>query len=136
MLFDRGHPVCAAAALENLRIIEAEGLVERVRDDIGPYFTQGWQSLLDHEVVGEAANVGLMGGLQLTADKATRKRFDKPDDIGAMVRNHCLDNGLVMRATGDRMLASPALTISRGEVDQIIETLRKGLNHLRDTTEV
>lgn len=47
-----GHPVCAAAALENLRIIEDEGLVERVRDDIGPYFAEGWKSLTDHEVVG------------------------------------------------------------------------------------
>ena len=128
-----GHPVCAAAALENLRIIEEEGLVERVRDDIGPYFRQGWQSLLDHEMVGEAVNVGLIGGLQLTADKATRKRFEKPDEIGTLVRNHCLENGLVMRATGDRMLASPALTISRSEVDQIISILRKGLDHLRDT---
>jgi putrescine aminotransferase len=128
-----GHPVCAAAALENIRIIEEEGLVERVRDDIGPYFTQGWQSLLDHELVGEAVNVGLMGGLQLTTDKATRRRYEKPDDIGALVRNHCLENGLVMRATGDRMLASPALTISRSEVDQVIEILRRGLDHLRDT---
>ncbi len=130
-----GHPVCAAAALENIRIIEDEGLVERVRDDIGPYFSQGWKSLTDHELVGEAVNVGLMGGLQLAADKATRRRFAKPDDIGTAVRNHCLANGLVMRATGDRMLASPALTISRSEVDQIIETLRKGLDHLRDTPE-
>lgn len=128
-----GHPVCAAAALENLRIIEDEGLVERVRDDIGPYFRKGWESLLSHELVGEAVNVGLMGGLQIAADKTIRKRFDKPDDVGMLVRNHCLENGLVMRATGDRMLASPPLTISRGEVDQIIETLRKGLDYLRDT---
>lgn len=84
-------------------------------------------------MVGEAANVGLMGGLQLTADKATRRRFEKPDDIGVIVRNHCLENGLVMRATADRMLASPALVISRAEVDQIVETLRNGLDHLRDT---
>ncbi len=85
--------------------------------------------------MGEAVNVGLMGGLQITVDKATRRRFGKPDDVGITVRNHCLANGLVMRATGDRMLASPALTISRSEVDEIIETLRKGLDHLRDTRE-
>ena len=128
-----GHPTCAAAALENIRILEDEGLVERVRDDIGPYFTKAWQSLADHEIVGEAVNVGLMGGLQLAVDKTTRQRFAKPDDVGIVVRNHCLENGLVMRATGDRMLASPALTISHSEVDRIIETLRKGLDHLRDT---
>ncbi len=57
--------------------------------------------------------VGLIAGVQIAADKATRRRFAKPDDAGTAVRNHCLENGLVMRATGDRMLASPALVISR-----------------------
>ena len=128
-----GHPTCAAVALENLRIIEEEGLVERVRDDIGPYFAEAWKSLEDHEVVGEAVSVGLMGGLQLAADKAVRRRYAKPDDVGALVRNHCLDNGLVMRATADRMLASPALTITRSQVDEMVGTLRRALDHLRDT---
>jgi len=128
-----GHPVAAAAALENLRIIEEEGLVERVRDDIGPYFAAAWKSLEDHDVVGHAESVGLMGGLQLAADKTTRRRYAKPDDIGTLVRNHCVENGLIMRATGDRMLASPALTISRPEVDEVIEKLRHALDHLRNT---
>ncbi len=129
-----GHPVAAAAALANLAIIEGEKLVERVRDDIGPYFAARWKSLEDHEMVGEAQCVGLIGGLQITADKATRRRFEKPDAIGAAVRNYCLEHGLVMRATGDRMLASPALTISRPEVDEMIGTLEAALDHLRDTT--
>lgn len=103
-----GHPVCAAAALENLRIIEDEHLVERVRNDIGPYFAAEWSNLADHPMVGEAVSVGLMGALQLAADKTTRRRFDKPDAVGAMVRNHALANGLVLRATADRMLASPS----------------------------
>jgi putrescine---pyruvate transaminase len=128
-----GHPVCAAAALENIRIIEEEGLVERVRDDIGPYFASAWKSLEDHEVVGQAESVGLIGGLQLAADKSTRRRYAKPDDIGTLVRNHCVENGLIMRATGDRMLASPALTISRAEIDEVIDKLRRALDHLRDT---
>jgi putrescine aminotransferase len=128
-----GHPVCAAAALENIRIIEEEGLVERVRDDIGPYFAAAWKSLEDHDVVGQAESVGLIGGLQLAADKTTRRRYAKPDDIGSVVRNHCVENGLIMRATGDRMLASPALTISRAEVDEVIGKLRNALDHLRDT---
>ncbi|CDZ37579.1 aspartate aminotransferase family protein [Neorhizobium galegae] len=128
-----GHPVAAAAALENIRIIEEEGLVERVRDDIGPYFAAAWKSLEDHAVVGQAESVGLIGGLQLAADKSTRRRYAKPDDIGTLVRNHCVDNGLILRATGDRMLASPALTFSRSEVDEVIEKLRAALDHLRDT---
>ncbi len=128
-----GHPVCAAAALENIRIIEEEGLVERVRDDIGHYFAAAWKSLEDHDVVGQAESVGLIAGLQLSADKATRRRYAKPDDIGTLVRNHCVENGVILRATGDRMLASPALTISRSEVDEVVDKLRLALDHLRDT---
>lgn len=127
-----GHPVCAAAALENIRIIEEEGLVERVRDDIGPYLHSALQSLTGHDCVGEAVNVGLMGAVQLTADKATRRRYAKPDDIGTLVRNHCVENGVILRATGDRMLFSPPLIISRSQVDQAVETLGRALDWLRD----
>ena len=123
-----GHPVCAAAALENLRIIEEEKLVERVRDDIGPYFAKAWGSLADHDMVGETVSVGLMAGLQLAKDKKTRQRYAKPDDIGTMVRNVCVENGVILRATGDRMLASPPLTITEEDVDLMVSTLRKGLD--------
>jgi putrescine aminotransferase len=123
-----GHPVCAAAALENLRIIEEERLVERVRDDIGPYFAKAWGSLADHDMVGEAVSVGLMGALQLAADKKTRRRFEKPDEIGVAVRNHALANGLVLRATADRMLASPPLIISHEEVDTMVRIARQALD--------
>ncbi|MGV8935953.1 MAG: aspartate aminotransferase family protein [Allorhizobium sp.] len=127
-----GHPVAAAAALENIRIIEDEKLVERVRDDIGPYFKAAWATLADHEVVGEAVGVGLMAAVQLSPDKVTRRRYAKPDHVGTMVRNVCVENGVILRATGDRMLASPPLIISRSEVDRVVEVLRKGLDYLRD----
>jgi len=123
-----GHPVCAAAALENLRIIEEEKLVERVRDDIGPYFAKKWGALAEHDFVGEAESIGLMGGLQLAADKKTRTRFEKPDPIGSLVRNHALANGLVLRATGDRMLASPPLVISHEEVDEMARIAKIALD--------
>ncbi|QWW68888.1 aspartate aminotransferase family protein [Rhizobium sp. WYJ-E13] len=123
-----GHPVCAAAALENLRIIEEEKLVERVRDDIGPYFAKKWAALADHDFVGEAQSIGLMGGLQLAADKKTRTRFEKPDPIGSLVRNHALANGLVLRATGDRMLASPPLVIRHEEVDEMASIAKIALD--------
>jgi putrescine aminotransferase len=123
-----GHPVCAAAALENLRIIEEEKLVERVRDDIGPYFAKRWGALAEHDFVGQAESVGLMGGLQLAADKKTRTRFEKPDPIGSAVRNHALANGLVLRATGDRMLASPPLVISHEEVDEMARITKIALD--------
>lgn len=127
-----GHPVAAAAAIENLRIIEEEKLVERVRDDTGPYLAEALASLADHDLVGETVSVGLMGAVQIAADKATRRRFAKPDDAGTAVRNQCVANGVVLRATGDRMLFSPPLIISRSEIDQAVETLRDGLDWLKD----
>lgn len=127
-----GHPVCSAAALENIRIIEEEGLVERVRDDIGPYLAQALATLADHDMVGEAVSTGLIGAVQLTTDKATRRRFAKPDDAGAAVRNQCVAGGVIVRATGDRMLFSPPLIISRSEIDHAVETLGKALDWLKD----
>ncbi len=124
-----GHPVCAAAALENLRIIEDEKLVERVHDDVGPYLAEGLKSLEDHPMVGETQCVGLMGAVQLAEDKASRTRFADKEKAGVEVRNHCLANGLVLRATGDRMLFSPPLVISRAEIDDMIAITRKGLDH-------
>ncbi|WP_137157609.1 aspartate aminotransferase family protein [Rhizobium sp. FKL33] len=123
-----GHPVCAVAALENLRIIEEEKLVERVRDDIGPYLAKAWHAFADHDLVGETQAVGLMAGLQMAKDKKTRERFEKPDAIGTWVRNHCVENGLILRATGDRMLASPPLIITEEEVDFMGKTLKAALD--------
>jgi putrescine aminotransferase len=123
-----GHPVCAVAALENLRIIEEEKLIERVRDDIGPYLAKSLATLLDHDMVGEVQSVGLMGAVRMTSDKKIRQRFPKPDDAGTLVRNKCVEAGLIMRATGDRMLASPPLIITHEEVDFMTSTLRKALD--------
>jgi len=120
-----GHPVAAAAALANLRIIEDERLVERVRDEIGPYFARTWGALADHAMVGEAVSIGLMGAVQLVLDKATRTRFSRPGDIGMIVRNFCIMRGVIVRASGDRILVSPPFTISRDEVDRIVATLRE-----------
>ena len=96
---------------------------------IGPYLAAGLKSLEDLPIVGEIQQVGLMAAVQLAEDKATRKRFEDKEKAGVTVRNHCLENGLVLRATGDRMLFSPPLVITHAEVDQMIDITRKGLEH-------
>ncbi|MGO7616639.1 hypothetical protein ACC689_36200, partial [Rhizobium ruizarguesonis] len=62
-----------------------------------PPIGRAWAALADHDLVGEADSIGLMGGLQLAAEKSTRTRYAKPDKVGALVRNHALANGLVLR---------------------------------------
>lgn len=124
-----GHPVACAVALENLRIIEEEKLVERVRDDIGPYLKERWTSLTDHPLVGEAKIVGLMGSLALTPDKASRAAFaSEAGTVGFICREFSFGNNLIMRHVGDRMIIAPPLVITHAEVDTLIERAWKTLD--------
>ncbi|OSQ37993.1 aspartate aminotransferase family protein [Thalassospira mesophila] len=119
-----GHPASAAVALENIRIIRDEKMIERVRDDIGPYFRKQLATLEDHPLVGAVESVGLIAGMPLVADKKTRKGFDKPGAVGTICRDFCVENGVIMRACGDRMVLSPPLIISHDEVDELVKRAR------------
>ncbi len=121
-----GHPAACAAALVNLDILRREKLVERVRDDTGPYLQAKWAALADHPLVGEAPMVGLVGALQLTPDKAARKGFG--EEAGLICRGHCFANGLVMRAVGDRMVVAPPLVLTRAEADELIDKAVRSLD--------
>jgi putrescine---pyruvate transaminase len=124
-----GHPVAAAVALENLRIIEEEGLVEHVRSVAHPYLAAQWHALADHPMVGETKLVGLMGSLALTPDKSKRAKFAvKEGTVGLRTRERCFANNLVMRHVGDRMIISPPLVITEGEIDTLISRARKSLD--------
>jgi putrescine aminotransferase len=124
-----GHPVSCAVALENLRILEEERIIERVAQDTGPYLKQKWESLAAHPLVGEARIVGLMGSIALTPDKASRAKFAAdPGTVGYMCRERCFANNLVMRHVGDRMIISPPLVISKSEIDTLIERAWQSLD--------
>ena len=124
-----GHPVAAAVAVANLKLLRDEGIVERVKNDTGPYF----QSVLrepftGHPIVGEIAGTGLVAGIQLAEDPKTKKRFANGGDVGTLCRDFCFNGGLVMRATGDRMLLSPPLVITRSEIDEIVSKAKKAID--------
>lgn len=123
-----GHPVAAAVALRNIEIIQEEKLVERVANDTGPYLQKRWAELLDHPLVGETRGVGLVCALELVKDKTTRERLAPDGKAGGLCRDFCTANGLIMRATGDIMLVSPPLIISREEIDELIEKAKKSLD--------
>ncbi len=124
-----GHPVSCAVALENIRILEDEGIVERVRDDTGPYFQRRLRETFeDHPLVGEVRGVGLIAALELVEDKATRKHFEPVGKVGTRCRNLCFDNGLVMRATRDAMVISPPLVISHDEIDEFMVRARRSVD--------
>ena len=124
-----GHPVAAAVALENLRILQEENIVDHVRDVANPYLAAKWQALTDHPLVGEAKLVGLMGSIALTPNKATRAKFATEEGkVGYRCRERCFANDLIMRHVGDRMIISPPLVITTAEIDILMERAWKSLD--------
>ncbi|NHI01543.1 aspartate aminotransferase family protein [Oceanimonas sp. MB9] len=123
-----GHPVACAVAQACIEVMQREQVVERVRDDIGPYLQRRWASLGDHPLVGETRGVGLLAALELVADQATLQRFPTDTGAGLICREHCFEQGLVMRAVGDTMIISPPLVITHEQVDELVEKARRALD--------
>lgn len=124
-----GHPVSCAVALENLRIIEEEKIVENVRDHTGPYLAKRWAELANHPLVGQARICGMMGALALTPHKESRAKFASDmGTIGLICRDRCFANHLVMRHVGDQMIISPPLIMTKADIDQMIELAVKSLD--------
>jgi putrescine aminotransferase len=123
-----GHPVACAVGLANVKLIRDQKLVEHVHDDVGPYLAQKYAELGQHELVGDASSCGLMAALQLVKDKTTMTPFDPQLEVGMVCRGHCFGNGLVMRAVGDRMIIAPPLVITRAQVDELFDLIRRCLD--------
>ncbi len=123
-----GHPACAAAALENIKIIEEDHLVEAADSGIGAYLRKRWASLADHDIVGEARMTGMIGALELVPNKKSRKRFADEGKVGTLCRNHSVKSGLVMRACWDRMVVAPPFVITEAEVDELVAKARTALD--------
>jgi putrescine aminotransferase len=123
-----GHPVACAVALANIALIRELKLVERVRDDVGPYLKAAYAQLAEHPLVGDAETCGLMGALLLVKDKATGEAFPEDVEIGMVCRGHCFGNGLIMRAVGDRMIIAPPLVITRPQIDEMVALIRRCLD--------
>ena len=122
-----GHPVAAAVALENIRILRDEKIIEKVHAETAPYLQKRLRELNDHPLVGEVRGVGMLGAIELVQDKATRKRYEGKG-VGMICRQFCFDNGLIMRAVGDTMIISPPLVITKDEIDELVTKARKCLD--------
>lgn len=127
-----GHPAACAVALETLRIMQRENIVERVREHTAPYFNERWGSLAEHPIVGEARSIGLVGAIEIVRNKETRERFDKDLGAGARCRDFCVNNGVVMRAVGDTMIVSPPLIFEDRHVDELVGKAWKCLDLTAD----
>jgi putrescine aminotransferase len=123
-----GHPAACAVAIENIRILQRENLVDRVKNDIGPYLAKRWHKLAEHPLVGETRMLGLLGALELVKSKDPIERFEEKQGVGTICRDFLVNNGLVMRAVGDTIVCAPPFTLSHEEADELIEKTWKCLD--------
>ena len=116
-----GHPAACAVALENIRILKDEKIIEKAKNELSPYLQKKWRALGDHPMVGEARGVGMVGALELVKDKNTKTSYPSDQNVGTICRDFCFNNGLIMRAVGDAMIICPPLVISHSEINELIE---------------
>jgi len=123
-----GHPVACAVASKNLEIIERERLVPRVREYGGPALAELLAKFADHPLVGEVRSVGLLGAIELVADKRTRRRFAEPGRVGMICRDHFFREGFIMRAVFDTMVTAPPLIWTDTQFDEAERVIRRALD--------
>lgn len=116
-----GHPTPCACALENIAVIEDLKLIETTRDDTGPYFQAKLDALKDHRAVGEVRGCQLIGAIELKAAGA-------PNTLGAKAAGIARENGVIVRGIRDLIAMSPPLTISKHEIDQLFDAVKKTLD--------
>ena len=122
------HPACAAAAVKTLQLMEERNLVEHARS-VSPRFMQRLKAFGDHPLIGEARGVGLMGALELSADKAARKPMDPKLKMAAKLVDFVGEQGLIVRPLpGDCVAFCPPLIITEKEVDDMFDRFAKGLD--------
>jgi adenosylmethionine-8-amino-7-oxononanoate aminotransferase len=123
-----GHAVACAAALANIAIMQDEGMVENAAA-MGTYMMAQLDQLRSHPTVGDVRGIGLLLGVELVKDKATKAKFAMESEEIKMLNDLLLDNGLLTRATHIISL-SPPLCINRGEVDRIVDIVDRSLTTL------
>jgi len=118
-------------ALRNVEIIEREGLVERVRDHAGPLLARGLATLASKPLVGEVRSVGLLGAVEIVAEKGTNRRV-VGGKAAQMVRDACIARGLMVRAVRESIVMSPPFVITDAEIARLISILGAALEEVAD----
>jgi adenosylmethionine-8-amino-7-oxononanoate aminotransferase len=118
-----GHPVSAAASLKNIEIIENEHLVENAAE-VGAYLKEQLEGLkVDHPIVGDVRGIGLLLGIELVSDRATKARFPKEARIPARLNEKFKKHGLILRINSEIIHVGPPLCLTRDEADEIVHAI-------------
>ena len=121
------HPVGCAVALKTIEIYERERIVEHVRK-VAPVFLDRLKKLEDHPLVGEARGVGLIGALELVADKNTKRAFDPKKTVAATCVNFLQELGVINRAMGESVAFCPPLIITTDEIHELFDIVEVALD--------
>ena len=123
-----GHPASCAAGLATLEIYRDTGIIESAAKDLAPHFAAGLEGLADHPIVGQVRAKGMFAAVELVGDKGSRERL-APDSAGAVYcRDRAIEDGLMVRQTGDAMIMAPPFVTTPAEIDTLIDKLSKALD--------
>lgn len=120
------HPVCAAVALETLKIYEERNIVDQVAK-LAPYFQEQIGKFRDHSIIGEVRGVGLLGALELAKNKATREPYPSEWALAPFIQKRAAEHGLIVRAIGNCIALCPPLISTKTQVDELVDALGKAL---------
>ncbi|MCZ6641621.1 MAG: aspartate aminotransferase family protein [Gammaproteobacteria bacterium] len=126
-----GHPVCAAVALRNLELMEERDIFAHAAT-VGELFQQRLRGFANHPLVGDTRGVGLIGAVELVADKQTKTPFDAGKGVGAYLMSRCEANGVILRALGDTLAFCPPLIIDADQIDELFARFETALNETLD----
>jgi 4-aminobutyrate--pyruvate transaminase len=127
-----GHPVGCAVALKTLEIYHREKIIEHVRK-VSARFTARLAGLADHPLIGDARGVGLIGGVEIVKDKATRAQFEVKKAVAAKTCTFAQAEGLIVRPlAGDRVAFCPPLIITDAEIDELFDRYTRALDQTLD----
>lgn len=125
-----GHPTPCAAALANIAILEKENLVDRTRDDSGPYFQKKLHEFVGHPAVGEVRGHALIGAIELLPPGGRAELAKTPNLLGAKAAGIARQEGVIVRGIRDLIALSPPLTISHGEMDELFAAVKRTIEKL------
>ena len=126
-----GHPVACAVAIENLKIIREENLIESSQKT-SLYLEERMKEIADHPLVGEVRMKSFIGAVELVKDKDKREMFEETGVTGGICRDYCIQQGLIMRAVRDGMIFCPPLIFNNNHIDELVEKLKKALDQTHD----
>lgn len=124
-----GHPVATAVAIENLKIIQERDLVGNAARS-GKVLQDALRDMADHPLIGEVRGVGLVAGVELVADKASRKQFDPLGKAGSALYERAHENGLIIRGIQDTIAFCPPLIITEEQVHDMVSRFSKTLDEV------